>query len=510
MAQRFRRLVEDYFLKGYNDRDKPETLYSARGSYMADLVNCFVDQNEINKRTGYSSIGNAPVSKAILGQMFHEPHGGTKYILRARNDATDANAVIESWSGTGNWAVLTGGSSQTASSLHEFIPVNDATYIFDDAGDTVLKTTNGTSTSTVAAIPKGKNGRWFHNFFFVYGVSTNQSRLYFSDVNTPETFDAVNGYIDVNPGDGEPITGMAALKDELLIFKRSRVWSLTGFGVDDFTLTDLGNVITGVGTEAPRSIIETGNDAYYLSFQGNVPHFRSIRRTDQSTLVDGGIVSDVITGTMKRVVTSRIPYSAGVFDGRRIWWAVTTDGESANNEVLVYDTVINAWTRHTGIAATVLNVSTISGVPKIYFGSSSANGKSYVLDTSTSDDGENIDFIVKTPFYNPEPGYQCKFKYLYITTDVSSSVNIDVDFSRDGFTFQDLTTLSLTGSGAAFGTAIFDSSRFGSTTINRKRIDTAGGKGYFMQYRFENNSTDSGVVIREWEIFFKQLGLRAA
>src|SRR3990167_9142757 len=72
------------------------------------------------KRNGFSTIGNAPVTKAILGQAAHEPAGGSKYILRARNNAGDTQAVIEGWSGTGNWAALTGGSSQTASLKHEF------------------------------------------------------------------------------------------------------------------------------------------------------------------------------------------------------------------------------------------------------------------------------------------------------------------------------------------------------------------------------------------------------
>lgn len=501
--QKLRKIAERNFLKGYNDKNKPEDLEKG---YVADILNGFVEENKLVKRKGYSNFGNAPTSKIILGQGRHEPSGGTKYILRARDDATSANSVVESWSGSGNFAALTGASAQTAGAEHEFIMAENATYIFNGT-DTVLKTTNGTSTSTVAAIPKGIDARWFHNFLFVFGVTGNKSRLYFSDVNTPETFDAANGFIDVNADDNEDIQALAVLKDELLIIKETRIWSLTGFGLSDFTLADLGEVITGLGTIARRSLIETGNDVYYLSYKGRTPHFRSVQRTRFGQLVDGGIISDDITGTMDRIITTRISQTAGVFDGRKVWWSVVTSG-TTNNEVLVYDTITKAWVRLEGINASVFHVSTISGEIQIYFGSSTTNGKSYQLDTSTNDDGTAIDFQVKTKLYNPVEGIKSRYKYLYLTGDVETDVDIDVDYSPDGFTLADLGTLSLTSVGAVFGSAIFGTSKFGATTVARDRLDFAGGQAYYMQYRFRNNVLDENVAIREWELFYSPKRIR--
>lgn len=505
MAQLLRKISETEFVKGYNDKDKPENL---RKGYMADLLNCFIEQNKIVKRKGYSLVGNTPVSKPILGQARHEPSGGSKYILRARDNSGSTNSVVESWSGSGNWATLTGASSQTAGAKHEFVLASNATYIFTDAGNTVLKTTNGTSTSTVAGIPAGKDARWFHNFLFVFGVSGNKSRLYFSDVNTPETFDAVNGYIDVNPGDNEDITALAVLNDELLIFKNTRIWSLTGFGVSDFTLTNLGERITGIGTDSSRGIVETGNDVYYLSYRGKTPHFRSIQRTKFGQLVDAGIISDDISGTMDRLVTSRSSQVAGIFDGRKVWWSVPTDASTTNNEVLVYDTLSQGWTRHTGINANVFHISTISGEVQLYFGESGNNARSYKLDTTTNDNGVAIDFQVKTPLYAPVEGVKSRFKYLYMTGDVETDVDVDIDYSPDGFTLSDLGTISFTGAGAMFGSAIFGTSKFGATTVARDRLDFAGGQAYYMQYRFRNNVLDEDVSIREWEIFYQPKHIR--
>lgn len=511
MAQQLDRILEANFLRGYNDRDKPEALrVSDTKVWMADIVNAFIEENKIIKRGGYSQIGNAPESKAILGQERHEPYGGSKYILRARNNSGDSNSVVEGWSGSGNWSTLTSATSQTAGSKHNFFTAESATYILTEDNDTVLKTTNGTSASTVSGAPAGIDGAWFHNYAFIFGTSANPDRLYFSDLGDPDTWDTGNQYIDVNPGDNEPIQKLAVLNDQLLIFKASRVWALTGFGTADFTVDDLGERVTKVGTVAPGSVVETGNDVYYLSYRGQTPHFRSVRRTNDGSIVDGGVISDVITGTMDRLTTSQLSKVDGEFDGRRVWWAVPTDTSTTNNEVLVFDTLTQGWTRMTGINASVIHLSTISGSAQLYFGSSESDGKSHHLDGGGDDDGDAIDFQVKTPFYYPAPGHKCKFKYLYITADSSQDVDLDVDYSLDGFTFNDLATVSLTGLGAAFGYAIWGVSKFGSTTLSKERLDDAGGTGYYMQYRYRNNESNEDVTLREWELFYYPRGLRAA
>src|SRR3990167_3351049 len=513
MTQLLQPIRERDFNKGMNDKTKPEDLKSG---YCADAKDVIIDDNKIVKRSGYTTISNAPVSKAILGQADFRLANGTNYIIRARNNAGDTNAVVESWSGAGNWTALTDASSQTVSLEHEFVMANNVTYIFN-ATDIVLKTTNATSTSTVAAIHIGQGAKWFHNYLFVFGVTTNPNRLYFSDVNTPETFDAVNGFIDINTDDGDIIIGLAVLKDELLIFKRNRVWSLTGYGTDDFSLaenaitgkSDLSERMTGYGTLARRSIVEIGNDVYYFSFRGDVPHFRSIQRTKFGELVDAGLISDAITGTMDGLVKTRLNQCCGIFDGRRVYWSVTATG-TTNNRTLVYDTLEKSWVRWSNVNANVFHLSLIGNQQQIFFGSADANGKSYRFDGATNDDGTAIAMLYDTRAYNPVPEAKCRYKYIYLTADVESDVDLDVDYSPDGFSFSDLGTISLTGSGAAFGTAIFGTSKFGSTTVARDRLDAAGGTAYYMQYRFQNSVLDEEISIREFEILYKPRGLRAA
>ena len=167
---------------------------------------------------------------------------GNKYIYKIRDDATSTNAHVRYWTGSGNWTALTSPTALTASLKCELEPANNALYDFNGT-DTVHKITSGTTDSTVAAIPAGKYAKWFHQFFFVAGVSANPSRLYFSNINAPDTWTGAD-YIDVNADDGDIITGLAVLKDELLVFKKNRIWSLTGFGTGTFTLANLNERLT--------------------------------------------------------------------------------------------------------------------------------------------------------------------------------------------------------------------------------------------------------------------------
>ena len=502
MAQKLKVIRENNFSHGYNNKVKAELL---EPGYCADALNCFLDDQKIKKRGGYSIVGN-DVDKdfGILGKGELKMADGTQYLLRARNkDAS--NSLIEGWVGSGNWTTLTSGDSQTKNLKHEFVMANDALYIFNGT-DAVLKTENGTSVSTVAAIPVGKSAKWFHNFFFVFGVSTNPDRLYWSTLNTTETFGG-DDYIDVNPNDGDSIVGLAVLNDKLLIFKKHRIWSLSGFGVTDFTIADLGERLTGQGAQSLRSIVETENDVYYLSDSGGIPHFRSLRRTIYAETVGAGLASNAVEGTMSDLSTTYLGNCAGIFDGRKIYWAVTETGDTYNELVLVYDTVTDAWTRHTGMNASCWIQSDIVSNPKIYFGEASASSNTFVLDSSESDNGSTIDMQFKTPMYKPSPESKNKWKYLYVSTDVDSGSTLTIDYSPDGFTFEELAEINLTGSGSTFP-AIFPF-KMGATTAVTKRIDSAGGTSYKIQYLFKNNTADETVTVKEFEVLYKPRGLRA-
>lgn len=87
----------------------------------------------------------------------------------------------------------------------------------------------------------------FANRLFAAGDPDNPCRLYWScvpgDGRTYEDWfmvegseDASGGYVEVNADDGDPIIGITALSNQLLIFKRHSVWRLYGDRPSTFTL----------------------------------------------------------------------------------------------------------------------------------------------------------------------------------------------------------------------------------------------------------------------------------
>lgn len=498
MAQQFKAIREYDFSKGYADKYKAELLPKG---YCADALNCWLDGQYIKKRYGYSLAGNDPsVAKPVLNLEATRP-GGTEYLHRVHDNAGGTYSVVEYWAGTGNWTTVTDGDEQTAGKDHWFVTANNVLYIGNDT-DTCLKSTNGTTSADLVGMPAGVDARWFHNYFFVV---TAAGRLYWSSLNDPETFGGAD-YIDVNPNDGDVVIGLAILKDELLICKRNRIWSLTGFGASDFTVADLGERLTGQGPQSRKSIVELPNDVLFVSYVGQTPHIRSIQRTREGYMVAGEVISDPIEGTMDGLATTYLNKSAGVFDGKRIWFAVTSSG-TYNNLCIVYDTIAKGWTRHTGINASCFAVSRVSGTEKIYFGEASADTLTYVMDESTSDNGTAINMEFESPMYSPVPEAKCKWKYLYVVADVESGSSFDVQYSQDGYAFNDLKTITMTGDGGILP-ATFPF-RFGTPSIIRHRIDNAGGTSYRIQYKFVNNTDDETPIIREYQLLFKPRGLRA-
>lgn len=502
---------EQLFGKGYNDKLPPE--FIPRG-YLADILNAVVSEDRIEKRTGYSLIGNDTGNVSILGLCGITTAAALKRLCKFHDNGAGTEIEIFEWTGSGNWTSINSTLLANNGNPVNCVVAENVVYAYDGSSTPVVITPG--SPSTVATVPdanhpKGKFGAWFHNFHFVAGVSTNPNRLYWSELGDSDDFtNTTTGSLDVNPDDGDEITGLNILKDELVIFKRNRIWSLTGFGTTTFTLTNLNERITGFGTPSHRSIINTGNDLLFISHTGGVPEFRSLQRTRFGVIVEGGIISDDITGTMKGLNETRLNQTAGAFDGRRVFWAYPLSGSTTNNQISVYDTITKGWVRWSGVNATVFTEFNFSSESEIYFGESTANSLVYKFDTSTNDNGTAISFRVDTRRYGGDrPEVKKKWKYFYITTETAGSYNLTVQESPDGFTFENLATVDLSSAGSVFPITL-DSDKLGSTDVKRSRLIHVKKTSYFNQYRFVQNGLNQDAVIRDWEVLYKLRRLRDA
>jgi hypothetical protein len=502
------RYTERDFSKGYKDNVKPEMLPSG---YASMILNAVVDGG-IKKRYGYTMVANAIGNKYGLGLGSLEKTDGTKRLVAVWNNSDNTNSVYMSWDGSGNWTQITGASNQTANKFTNFVQATDKLYSFNGT-DTCLAY-NGSSASPITAMPIGKYAIWFHNFFFVAGNPTYPNRLYFSNAGNPETW-AANDYIDINPNDGDFISGLYVLGDELLISKKNRVFSLTGFDVGTFSINNINERINGFGNISHNSFQNIGNDTLFLSFTGNIPHIRSIQRTRYAVNVAGGIISEDIEGTMLGLNKSKLDISTSIFDGRKYYLAVPEGSSTINNVVIVYDTVNKSFVKWTGLNVAAWAISTIGGKAEIYFQEANNDSKVYKLDSSNSDNGNPIDFQYKTRMFTTRGimndikiDTKAKWKYLFITVDTGNDVNLDIKRSSNSFDFNSVASVNLKGSSSVLPFIL--PQPLGSPSVLRKRVELGGDPAYSVQFNFCQNEANKPVHIREYTLLFKPKKIRDA
>lgn len=189
------------------------------------------------------------------------------------NDRTGALAA-SSLSGTTNTYdslnnILVGGANSASSG----VPFKVTAY-----------NTNGAALG--GSPPSADIAKQVNNFMFLsrnLSTTTTQSRVYWSNVNDPETWNAAN-VLDFNKNDGEPIMALGSIGTDLYIFKQNSIGRLSTVTLTvsgAVTLGPLTTVIRGVGCCGPRAIDNLPNgNIVFVSFDGKFYEF------DGSTLLD--------------------------------------------------------------------------------------------------------------------------------------------------------------------------------------------------------------------------------
>ncbi len=515
MAQKFSKpIVESQFI-GIDD-DKPAHLLKT--GMFTKVENATVSDNAIDKVTGSSACGASIAAKAFNGLASYEKiTAAAKYLVASINGAS--NAQLYTWSGSGNFAAI-GSANLTNSSRVMFETANE--YLFGLNGDEVVDYDGTTVTKNRAGVPVGYYPSWFHNYLFVGKSDTYPSRLFWSALGTPTTFDAAD-YADINPGDSDEIMGLGKLQDELFVFKRNTIWSVTGWTGTTFDATTIATQntnakIIGYGCVAPESIVSIGNDLYFLSFLGGTPVIRSIRKTQYATTLGGGVISKQISALMGTINKAYLDKVCSCFDGRYVYFSVPIGSSTVNDYILVLDTwstrtvggeTVYAWSSMDGKNASHFAVSTLSGSAVPYFTDSGTKGEVYKFDSSVyTDDGTAIVMDVRTRDFMLDPTRDSKWKYLYFNYDSGSAGEIDI-YARinqaEDFELQE--SVSLVGNSPGLDSFILDTSELGGAQTSDKRVTFLHLTGKMLGLKFYEDSANA-CKLYDYEIYGGPKGLR--
>jgi hypothetical protein len=461
--------------------------------------NVFLDNNKIKGRNGYTMIANDTAeNKPNLGFCAYETASG-KQLLKINDNSAGTAANLFYWTGTGNW-VKVASPTFTAGVACSMVVANSKVYIANGI-DANKRWDISTLVLTNLTTPVAPYLNWFHNFLF----ALKNSRVYISAISDPETF-PVSSYVDINPDDGDNIIGSSSLKDELIISKTVRQYSFQGWTEISFSVTQVNEKLASYGAVSDDSFVNIGNDLLFMSFNGDIPHIRSLKTTEQSATIYGGVLTDPQEGTMKGLSKGQLGKVAGIFDGRKAWFFMPNGSSTYNDLTLVYDTVTNGTTKHIGIYSARGVTSTISGTRKVYF-ADSRNSKVYVFDTSNSDNGTAIEEIFISRRYQPDFTRREKFKYLYLQYARTSTGTMSVYTSVDDYAFDLLGTVDLKPPVTTFSfTFPF---MLGATTEGDIRYELPYNVNRNIQVKYYKNDTTAPMEIFESALYLKPKALRA-
>lgn len=501
--QSFNVTIDDAYVWGMNDKYNGSDLPS--GVFQL-IQNGLVDTNNISKRPG--SIGSSVIvaSGTFMGGSAFEPTGGAKFQIACLNGAS--NARLYSSSNGSSFSAI-GSANLTNNAQMNFVQASDKLFGFNGKEVVYVASDGSSVTVNPSGMPKGKFGWWLHNYLFVAGVAGNPSRVYWSNLGDPLTFDS-SDFADISANDGDFITGLNQFfssEDNLIIAKNNSINTIKGFSGSSFSVDTIAgqnttSLVYGFGTPSHRGMVAAGTYLYYISFVGGIPHFRRLQRSLYGAILDGGIISYDMEGTLSALNNTKLSGVAGLYDGKYLYFAVPSSSSLVNDTTLVYFPTLErpsplgtlrSWVKWVGIKPNTFFLSTVSGQAKIYFTDADSKGKIYHFDSSVfSDDGVAFTLDVKTRDFLGNPAKKTKFKYLYFKYGTGSAGTLRIYARLDeavSFGLQE--TISLQGNSPGLGMFILGNSTLGGSAITENRTTLQSLTGHMLGVEFIESTANA-------------------
>ena len=337
---------------GLNNTGSPSLI---NDNQWADLQNVQFDEGGVvRKRMGFKKFAGTLTSAHGLG-LLNTP--------TINHLCTVDNTTFQYYAGSAWVPVST--ISFTANLENSFTQARSKIYIWNGTDGGAEWT--GTTLSRPGTMPSGKFSVFYNSYHICAGTSTQQSRLFFSDLNDASKFtssgadwDAVKvpgatvfntsgaEYIDINPGDDDKITGLGIFSDILIVFKARSIYQVS------LTVDASGNMTPNVqpitkaaGCVSHRTIVAVENDLFFLSregirFLGNqANYFNSIRTS---------ILSQNIDSIIKAIKPDSFDKSTAVYFDKEYIINIP-DAAGDVNVTLTYHNEFKAWTKWTNINA---------------------------------------------------------------------------------------------------------------------------------------------------------------
>lgn len=242
------------------------------------------------------------------------------------------------------------GSGFTLDAVPHYNTFDDLLIIANDSTDVPYSWDQTTFQILSATAPNFAFSETHKLRLFAAGDDSNPSRLYYTATEDPtDWIGASSGTIDVNPGDGDRITGLASFRGELWIFKGPNKGSIhrlsgssplgvngsgTTVGQDSFALEPFA---TGIGSVGQNTIFMFGNDLAFVNLDGS---FHTLSGTAAfGDMLESSLSRPINNWIRDNVVQSRLAFAQSVVDTQRgyVLTTLTIGSGDTNNEILMLD-----------------------------------------------------------------------------------------------------------------------------------------------------------------------------
>jgi hypothetical protein len=325
---------------------------------------------------------------------------------------------------------------------------------------------------------------------FMAGDPAFKSSISFSYPDIPGAVDS-NDFRDLDPNDGDVITGLKSFQNMIVATKNNSIWN--GTGTDRFTFS-FDKRVAAVGSASNASIVEIpGKNT--LAF---ISPTRRFYFYDGSNAIPAGTSVEPVLRALNASQISRVS-GATAPALNQVRWIVPTEANGESRLIIWYDYVQDKWGT-TDISNTPANVCASmhddAGLIKFYIGgiktiSGDGGGFVYVADEGGTDAGATISSEVMDRGH-PEAGEaenNHSFSHLFVWFKPTIGALLDVYVHKN----DPDNTPELIGQidcGAASGQAHLHFNK----TARRLYV-----------HLVESTKTQ-GLVIRGWRLYFKDIG----
>lgn len=506
-------IIYDNLGKGVNTFTRDTMINEQEAAEATDVW--AVGKNSVAKRPGVALAVTLPSSAAVMGLGTYYSGATRKLLAMSGGVLYDVNPVA----GTSTAVTASPASAATWTTNLRTDMCQAGGNVFIQNGTDVLRKYTG---STVQNQTNGVIGKWL--IFYKASLWTagntdsgNEARLYRSgtDANlgdfTNSTGNPFATSVYVSKDDGQKLSGFFKHQDFLYPVKERSLWRASQDTSTAATIT-LELVDPARGCDSHFSIDTVENDNFMFNEKGVYATGYEPNILDQ---IRTNILSLRIDSKIKSIEKDNLDDVVGLYHDNHYYLSYTAGGASANNTIMVYDRQRLGWWEWALGANCLSEFKDSTGETKLYFGSSSADGKIYYFDDNlNADNGIAFDTNWKSPKFSFKDYSQSKIFLNVLLYFAKTAGTITYTIYVDGETVVTNTVQVGNTGTAGMGGGKLGTGILGVGTGSLELADSGGGdfiqipvnaEGRNIQVQIEDNTATQSWELNAMIFQFKKI-----